>query len=137
MDDLEKQCVNPTTLQATNATLGLGLLTMPIVSNSTQMTGPQPPSATSLSSSQAGPSQAVVNKTGLPGPTAHSSHNSRLHDAVILDVNAFQANPTILQSVSHILSSLEASSKAEAIQGKPTKNLGDPMQQILLLQCPS
>ena len=78
---------------------------MHTVPNTTQPTGPPHTSATSLSSSQAGPSQVVGNSTGLPGPTAHSSHNSHLHDVIIPDVNAIWANPTISQSVSHILSS--------------------------------
>ena len=120
MDDLENQRINPTTLQATNATLGQGLLTMPTVPDTTQPTGPQHTSATNLSSSQAGPSQTVASSTAFPGLTAHSSHNSHLHDAVIPDINAMRANPTISQSVSHILSSLEASSRAVATQGKPT-----------------
>ena len=90
------------------------------MTNITQPTGHQHLPSTSLSSSQAGPSQAVTNSKGLPGPAAHLTHNSHLYDAVIPDINAIQANPTISQSVSHILSSLEAGSRAEATQGKAT-----------------
>ena len=85
--------------------------------------GHQHSSSNSLSSSQAGYSQAVTNRTGLPGPATQTTQNSHLYNTVIPDVNAIRANPTVSQSVSHILSSLKAGSRAEAIQGKATHKI--------------
>ena len=107
-------------MQATNATLGQGTLNMPTMTSIIQPTGHQHSSTTSLSSSQASPSQAVTNSTGQPGPAAHLTHSSQLHDTVIPDVNAIRANPTISQSVYHVFSPLEASSSPEATHGKTT-----------------
>ena len=120
VDDLENQRATPSTTQATSATLGQGLSSIPSGTASAHPTSHHHLTATSTGSSQAGPSQAFNNSTAIPGPAVHSVHNSQLHDAVIPDVNAIRTNPTISQSVSHILSSLEATSRAEATQGKVT-----------------
>ena len=80
--------------------------------------GNQHSSSSSLSSSQAGYPQAVINTTGLSAPSAQTTPNSKSHDAIIPDVNAIRANPTISQSVSHILLPLEA--RAEVTKGKAT-----------------
>ena len=85
--------------------------------------GHQHSSSNSLSSSQAGYSQAVTNRTGLPGPATQTTQNSHLHNTVIPDVNAIRASPTVSQSVPHILSSLKAGSRAEATQGKATHKI--------------
>ena len=119
VDDLESQCVNASMVQATKATLEQGPPTVPIVTHSRQP-GHQHSSSNSISSSQAGYPQAVTNSTSSSVPAAQMMQNSHLHDAVIPDVNAIRANPTISQSVSHILSSLEAGSRAEVTQGKAT-----------------
>ena len=120
VDELENQRATPSTTQATSATLGQGLSSTPSGTASAHPTSHQHLSATSTGSSQAGPSQAFINSTAIHGPAVHPVHNSQLHDAVIPDVNAIRTNPTISQSVSHILSSLEATSRAEATQGKVT-----------------
>ena len=120
VNDLESQCVNLTMVQATRASLEQGPSVVPTVSHLAQP-GHQPSSSNSLSLPQAAYRQAATNSTGLPDPTTQTTQNSHLHDAVIPDVNAIRVNPTISQSVSQILSSLEAGSRAEAIQGKPTQ----------------
>ena len=120
VNDLESQRVNPTTVPATRATPEQGPSTGPTVPHLTQP-GQQPSSVNSLTAPQAAYSQAASHSTGLPDPAVQITQNSHLHDAVIPDVNAIRANPTISQSVSQILSSLEAGSRAEAIQGKPTQ----------------
>ena len=116
VDDLESQRVNPTTVQATKATLGQG----PPTGTHSVQPGHQL-SSSSLSSSQPGYPQAATNTMGPPLPGTQMTQNSHLHDAVIPDVNAIQASPTISQSVSQILSSLEAGSRVEATQGKTTQ----------------
>ena len=120
VDELENQRATPPTTQATGATLGQGLSNIPSGTASGHPTSQQHLSATSTGPSQAGPSQEFINSTAIPGPAVRSVHNSQLHDAIIPDVNAIRTNPTISQSVSHILSSLEATSRAEATQGKVT-----------------
>ena len=120
VDDLESQHVNSMTMQSTKPTLEQGPLTVPTVTHFVQP-GHQLSSSNSLSSSQAGYSQAATNSTGVPGPATQIIQNSHLHDAVIPDVHAIRANPTISQSVSQILSSLEAGSRAEVTQGKATQ----------------
>ena len=108
-DDLENQRVNSTTAQATNATSDNVPPTMPVMTNTTQLTGKHHSFGTSSGFSQAGTSQSVTNNLGLPGPAAQLTHNSNLHNAVISDLNVIYANSTILQSVTHILPTLEAS----------------------------
>ena len=120
VDDLESQHVNSMTMQSTKPTLEQGPLTMPTVTHFVQP-GHQLSSSNSLSSSQASYSQAATNSTGVPSPATQIIQKSHLHDAVIPDVNAIRANPTISQSVSQILSSLEAGSRAEVTQGKATQ----------------
>ena len=90
VDDLESQRVNPTTVQATKATLGQG----PPTGTHSVQSGNQL-SSSSLSSSQPGYPQAATNTIGLPAPGTQMTQNSHLHDAVIPDVNAIRANPTI------------------------------------------
>ena len=119
VDELESQRVTPTTTQATNVTLGQAPTNIPVGTASVHSAGHQYSAATSTSS-QAGPSQTVTSNTGLLGHAVHPAHSSQLHDAVVPDVNAIRNNPTISQSVSHILSSLEATSRAEVLQGKVT-----------------
>ena len=51
---------------------------------------------------------------------AQLTHNGHLHDAIIPDLNSIHANPTISQSVYHILVTLESGSRAEATQFKAT-----------------
>ena len=108
------------TVQATKATLEQGSPTMPTVTHSVQP-GHQLSSSNSLSSSQAGYPQVATNSIGLPGPATQITQSSHLHDTIIPDVNAIHANLTISRSVSQILSSLEAGSRAEATQGKTTQ----------------
>ena len=117
VDELENQRATPATISTTNATLGQGTTNIPLGTASTHATGHQY-STVNSTSSQAGPSQAATSNTGLPGSVIHPAHSSQYHDAVIPNVNAIRNNPTISQSVSHILSSLEATSRAEAMQGK-------------------
>ena len=117
VDELENQRATPATIPTTNATLGQGPTNISLGTASTHATGHQY-STVNSASSQAGPSQAATSNTGLPGSVIHPAHSSQYHDAVIPNVNAIRNNPTISQSVSHILSSLEATSRAEAMQGK-------------------
>ena len=123
VDDLESQRINHSTVQAAKATLEQGPPAMPIMTQFRQP-GHQHSAPNSLSSSQAGYPQAVANSTSLSAPAAQMTHN-----VVIPDANAIRANPTISQSVSHILSSLEAGSRTEAIQGKVTH------KKIRQIQC--
>ena len=120
LDELENQRATPATTQTTSATLGQGPSSIPTGTASVHPSSHQHLLATSTGSSQAGPSQTAINSTAIPGPAVHPVHNSQLHDAVIPHVNTIRTNPTIAQSVSHILSSLEATSRAEATQGKVT-----------------
>ena len=117
VDDLERQRVNSTTMQTTKPIPEQGRCTVPTVTHLIQP-GHQPSSTNSISSSQAHYSHAATNSSSIPGPTTQAIQNSHLHDAVI---NAIRANLTISQSVSQILSSLEAGSRAEATQGKATQ----------------
>ena len=94
VDDLESQCINPSMVQATKATLEQGPPTVPIMTHSRQP-GHQHSSSNSISSSQAGYPQAVTNSTSSSVPAAQMMQNSHLHDAVIPDVKAIRANPTI------------------------------------------
>ena len=119
VDHQDSQRANPTTVQATKATLEQGPPIVPTVTHFSQP-GHQLSSSNSFSSSQADYPQVATNSSGLPGPQTQITQNSHLHDAVIPDVNAIRANSTISQSVSHIFSSLESGSRAEATQGKAT-----------------
>ena len=120
VDNLENQRVNSTTVQVAGPNGGQGSLTGHTASHFTQ-----PPqqltSSNSSNSPRVGHAQAATNITGLPGPAIQNVRNSHLHDAVIPDIHAIRANPTISQSVSQILSSLEAGPRAEATQGKASQ----------------
>ena len=96
---------------------------MSVMSNTTLLTGPHYSSLANSGFSQSSTSQSVTNNLGIPGSATQLTHDSHsLHDTVIPAFNTIPANPTISQPVSLILSTLEASIRVEATQGKTTLN---------------
>ena len=120
VDVLESQRVSTATVQAANVNLGQDLTSRPVSSTNTHLTGVRPVPSASLTTTQAGPSQSAATNTGLFSQHNQSVPPSALHDAVMPDLNTIRANPTISQSVSQIMATLEAGSRAEATQGKGT-----------------
>ena len=120
VDVLESQRVATATVQAANVNLGQDLTSRPVSSTNTHLTGVRPVPSASFTTTQAGPSQSAATNTGLFSQHNQSVPPSALHDAVMPDLNNIRANPTISQSVSQIMATLEAGSRAEATQGKGT-----------------
>ena len=113
VDVLESQRVSTATVQAANVNLGQDLTSRPVSSTNTHLTGVRPVPSASFTTTQAGPSQSAATNTGLFSQHNQSVPPSALHDAVMPDLNNIRANPTISQSVSQIMATLETGSRAD------------------------